>query len=156
MKHPSEKPRRGGRQVVGLLSHAYPTVLRPRKRDFARKCRRQGAAAAIQAAPGSAAHEVDRTTVVRRSRSDDPSSEKTEIGFKKPPKSHSWKKGQSGNPKGRKKGSRNKKTIIISLMEGRLGRKIPDPKKLTAQEALLWKAIQKGPRRRRQGDGFRL
>jgi hypothetical protein len=29
-------------------------------------------------------------------------------------------------------------------MEGRLGRKIPDPKKLTAQEALLWKAIQKG------------
>ena len=29
-------------------------------------------------------------------------------------------------------------------MEGRLGRKIPDPKNLTAQEALLWKAIQKG------------
>jgi shikimate kinase len=29
-------------------------------------------------------------------------------------------------------------------MEGRLGRKIPDPKKLTAQEAMLWKAIQKG------------
>ena len=69
---------------------------------------------------------------------------KTEIGFKKPPKAYSWNKGQSGNPKGRKKGSRNKKTIIIRLMEGRLGRKIPDPKKLTAQEALLWKAIQKG------------
>ena len=77
-------------------------------------------------------------------RSDDPAPEKTEIGFKKPPKAHSWKKGESGNPKGRKKGSRNKKTIIIRLMEGRLGRKIPDPKKLTAQEALLWKAIQKG------------
>ena len=88
--------------------------------------------------------EVGRTKVAKRSRSDDPSPEKTEIGFKKPPKAHSWKKGESGNPKGRKKGSRNKKTIIIRLMEGRLGRKIPDPKKLTAQEALLWKAIQKG------------
>ena len=76
--------------------------------------------------------------------SDDPPPDTTEIGFKKPPKAHSWKKGESGNPKGRKKGSRNKKTIIIRLMEGRLGRKIPDPKKLTAQEALLWKAIQKG------------
>lgn len=59
-------------------------------------------------------------------------------------RSHSWKQGQSGNPKGRKKGSKNKKTIIISLMEGRLGRKIPDMKKLTAHEALLLKAIQKG------------
>ena len=29
-------------------------------------------------------------------------------------------------------------------MEGRLGRKIPDMKKLTAHEALLLKAIQKG------------
>jgi hypothetical protein len=92
----------------------------------------------------SVASEVGRTKVAKRSRSDDPPPEKTEIGFKKPPKAHSWKKGESGNPKGRKKGSRNKKTIIIRLMEGRLGRKIPDPKKLTAQEALLWKAIQKG------------
>jgi hypothetical protein len=88
--------------------------------------------------------EVSRTKIAKRSRSDDPSPEKTKIGFKKPPTAHSWKKGESGNPKGRKKGSRNKKTIIIRLMEGRLGRKIPDPKKLTAQEALLWKAIQKG------------
>lgn len=79
-----------------------------------------------------------------RVRSDDLGSEQTEIGFKKPPKAHSWKKGESGNPKGRKKGSRNKKTVIISLMEGRLGRKIPDPKKLSAQEGMLWKAIQKG------------
>jgi hypothetical protein len=94
--------------------------------------------------PASVAPEVGRTKVAKCSRSHDPPPEKTEIGFKKPPKAHSWKKGESGNPKGRKKGSRNKKTIIIRLMEGRLGRKIPDPKKLTAQEALLWKAIQKG------------
>jgi hypothetical protein len=91
----------------------------------------------------SAADEVTPKTA-RRLRSDDDSSGKAEIGFRMPPKEHSWKKGESGNPKGRKKGIRNKKTIIISLMEGRLGRKIPDMKKLTAHEALLLKAIQKG------------
>jgi len=105
-----------------------------------------GKAPQRQSKPPSAliAREVSRTKLAKRSRSDDPSPKETGIGFKKPPKAHSWKKGESGNPKGRKKGSRNKKTIIIRLMEGRLGRKIPDPKKLTAQEALLWKAIQKG------------
>jgi hypothetical protein len=82
--------------------------------------------------------------VQKRTYSPDAASEKAEIGFKKPPTAYSWRQGQSGNPKGRKKGSKNKKTIIIRLMEGRLGRKIPDPKKLSAQEALLWKAIQKG------------
>ena len=94
--------------------------------------------------PAPAAHQDNASTAVRHSRSDDDSSEASEIGFRKPPKSHSWKQGQSGNPKGRKKGSKNKKTIIIRLMEGRLGRKIPDMKKLTAHEALLLKAIQKG------------
>jgi len=94
--------------------------------------------------PARAAHKVNASTAAKHSRSDDHSSETSQIGFRKPPKSYSWRRGQSGNPKGRKKGSKNKKTIIISLMEGRLGRKIPDPKNLTAQEALLWKAIQKG------------
>jgi hypothetical protein len=94
--------------------------------------------------PVPAAHEVTKSRPARRSRFAEDNSNKADIGFKKPPKAHSWKKGQSGNPKGRTKGSKNKKTVIISLMEGRLGRKIPDPKKLTAQEAMLWKAIQKG------------
>jgi hypothetical protein len=94
--------------------------------------------------PSSVASDIGRTKVANRARSVDPPPEQTDIGFKKPPKAHSWRKGESGNPKGRKKGSRNKKTIIIRLMEGRLGRKIPDPKKLTAQEGMLWKAIQKG------------
>jgi hypothetical protein len=94
--------------------------------------------------PASAARKVNASSAAKHSRSDDHSSETSKIGFRKPPKSYSWRQGQSGNPKGRKKGSKNRKTIIISLMEGRLGRKIPDPKKLTAQEGLLWKAIQKG------------
>ena len=89
-----------------------------------------GKAPQRQSKPPSAliAREVSRTKLAKGSRSDDSSPKETGIGFKKPPKAHSWKKGESGNPKGRKKGSRNKKTIIIRLMEGRLGRKIPDPK----------------------------
>ena len=61
-----------------------------------------------------------------------------------PPDGTKWKHGHSGNPKGRPKGRKNKKTVIVELMEGRLGRKIPDLNKLTAAEGLLLKAIQKG------------
>ena len=35
-----------------------------------------------------------------------------EVGYKKPPTKHRFKKGQSGNPKGRTKGSKNLKTMF--------------------------------------------
>lgn len=61
-----------------------------------------------------------------------------EVGYKKPPKAGQFKPGQSGNPKGRKKGSANLKTDlelelarIISIREG--DREIRMP----AQRALL-------------------
>jgi hypothetical protein len=147
MRRPPEKPRsrrKPGRRT-SVADAGSSTARRAERGEFAPEMP-AGKAPQRQPKPPSTsvASEVGRTKVAKRSRSDDPPPEKTEIGFKKPPKAHSWKKGESGNPKGRKKGSRNKKTIIIRLMEGRLGRKIPDPKKLTAQEALLWKAIQKG------------
>ena len=68
---------------------------------------------------------------------------KSEVGYRKPPKRHQWKKGQSGNRAGRKKGSKNKSTIIIELMEQKLGRKIEDISKLSRLEGMLLKAIQK-------------
>jgi hypothetical protein len=49
----------------------------------------------------------------------------------------------SGNRAGRTRGSKNKRTVIIEMMEAKLGRKIPDPKKLTRYEAMFFKAIQK-------------
>lgn len=64
-------------------------------------------------------------------------------GYKKPPKRHQWQKGESGNRAGRKKGSKNKRTIIIELMEQKLGRKIEDISKLSRYEGMLLKGIQK-------------
>jgi Family of unknown function (DUF5681) len=148
MRRPPENPRsrrEPGHGTSAADGSSPAAARRAESGEFAPDVQ-AGKAPQRQSKPPSAfvALEVSRTKVPKPSHSDNSSSEKTEIGFKKPPKVHSWKKGESGNPKGRKKGSRNKKTIIIRLMEGRLGRKIPDPKKLTAQEALLWKAIQKG------------
>lgn len=40
-----------------------------------------------------------------------------EIGYGKPPKSSQFKKGQSGNPKGRPKGQKNTNTVMRDIME---------------------------------------
>lgn len=59
-------------------------------------------------------------------------------GYKDPPKHTQWRKGQSGNPKGRVKGQKNLKTDLaeemnetIRLNEGGV------PRKLTKQRALV-------------------
>lgn len=54
-----------------------------------------------------------------------------EVGYGKPPVNGRWKKGQSGNSKGRKKGSKNEKNVLRDLMEERL------PGGLTTREALF-------------------
>jgi hypothetical protein len=147
MKHPPNRPPRApSRRPPATPSGGSTKPARPLDSDDLNSGRRTSKERPPQLAKPSVpnAHRIVASSAAKRSRSDDHPAETSEIGFRKPPKSHSWRKGQSGNPKGRKKGSKNKRTIIISLMEGRLGRKIPDPKKLTAQEALLWKAIQRG------------
>jgi hypothetical protein len=81
---------------------------------------------------------------VRLPRTEDPDSAVGDkIGYGKPPQHQKWRKGQSGNPAGRQKGSKNKRTIIVELMEQKLGRKISNPEKLTRHEGVVLKGIQK-------------
>ncbi|AZQ68263.1 hypothetical protein EF888_14635 [Silicimonas algicola] len=55
-----------------------------------------------------------------------------DVGYRKPPAATRFKKGQSGNPKGRPKGSRNISTLIeetlfrkVSIRDERGARKVP-------------------------------
>ncbi len=59
------------------------------------------------------------------------------VGYGKPPKSHQFKKGQSGNPKGRPPTSRNVSTILeetlttmVTICDDGQKRKIPAPEAL--------------------------
>lgn len=62
----------------------------------------------------------------------------TYVGYKNPPKHTQFKPGQSGNPKGRPKKSKNLKTEILELMDQTIiiheGGK---PKQVTGRQALL-------------------
>ncbi|MEH2499837.1 hypothetical protein V1294_006316 [Bradyrhizobium sp. AZCC 1678] len=53
-----------------------------------------------------------------RLRSDDGRDD--EVGYGKPPRSHQFKSGQSGNPKGRPKGSKNESTILKEVLNEKL------------------------------------
>ncbi len=84
-------------------------------------------------------------------RKEDKAMSDDDIGYKKPPKKHQFKPGQSGNKKGRPKGAKNLKTDLmeelgemITIKEG------GKPKKISKQRAVLKslavKAVQGDPR----------
>lgn len=60
-----------------------------------------------------------------------------EVGYAKPPKAHRFKPGQSGNPKGRKKGVKNHATIVKDLMQ----RTVPVPMRGKIRKISLREAI---------------
>ncbi len=49
-----------------------------------------------------------------------PASADYEVGRGKPPRSSQFKPGQSGNPGGRKKGSRNFRTIVLEVLDSEI------------------------------------
>jgi len=69
------------------------------------------------------------------------------VGYRKPPQGSRWRKGQSGNPRGRQKGARNLKTElteelseIIRVKEQGLARTITKQRALI--KAMTAKAVQ--------------
>lgn len=64
------------------------------------------------------------------------------VGYAKPPKKSRFKQGQSGNPRGRPRGSRNVRSIILRLSNRAItvregGRQL----RLPAKEAVIWRII---------------
>ena len=67
-----------------------------------------------------------------------------DTGYKQPPKSTRFKPGQSGNKRGRPKGSRNLKTDLNDLMKKRIAvREDGETRHISRQEAMLLSLFSK-------------
>lgn len=66
-----------------------------------------------------------------------------EVGYKKPPKSTQFKKGQSGNPKGRPRGAKGMNTLIREMMTEKVPvRTANGVKRMTIMETILRKKVE--------------
>ncbi|NNC38725.1 MAG: hypothetical protein HKO02_14800 [Hyphomonadaceae bacterium] len=78
-------------------------------------------------------------------------SESYSVGYKKPPKSRQFKPGQSGNPKGRRKGSKNTATLLTETLDQKItiredGKTKKVPKRKAALMQQVKKAVEGDPR----------
>jgi hypothetical protein len=49
-----------------------------------------------------------------------------DVGYRKPPRQHQFQPGQSGNPKGRPKGSKNESTILREILQHKISIRGPN------------------------------
>lgn len=67
-----------------------------------------------------------------------------DTGYKRPPKTHQFKPGQSGNPRGRPKGTRNLSTDLADISSRRIPiRENGKERRISRQEAVLLSLFNK-------------
>jgi len=67
------------------------------------------------------------------------------VGYANPPRESMWKPGQSGNPKGRPKGTPNFKTDVQATLRALVQvTRDGKPQKLSTQQAVLFRLLEKG------------
>jgi hypothetical protein len=80
-----------------------------------------------------------------------------EVGYGKPPRSHQFKPGESGNPKGRKKGTKNEVTILQELLQHKVTlNERGKARKIILLEAILRKVAEDCLRGNIKSVGFLL
>lgn len=89
--------------------------------------------------------EFDTASSAGSARSSSPGPREYKVGYGKPPKHSRFKPGQSGNPKGRRKGAKAFNTIIKeALLKPVVVRTSNGSKKITSAEALVLRALESG------------
>ncbi len=67
---------------------------------------------------------------------------KDQPGYANPPKEHRFKKGTSGNPRGRPKGSQNASVLLAKRLNKKISLKIDGvPKRMTTLEVILERIV---------------
>lgn len=76
-------------------------------------------------------HSLPRVRLKKRGKRND-------VGYGKPPREHQFKPGQSGNPRGRRKGAKNESTILHELLHRKVTlREGGRARRITVLEAML-------------------
>ncbi len=71
-----------------------------------------------------------------------PPSRSYEVGYGKPPKASRFKPGQSGNPRGRRRGARNKRTILKELLREPMTYTEHGKRKTAPADELIWRQLR--------------
>lgn len=80
-----------------------------------------------------------------------------DVGYGRPPRSHQFKPGQSGNPRGRRKGAKNESTILHELLHRKIAlREAGKSRKVTILEAMLLKFAEDSLRGNTKSAAFLL
>jgi hypothetical protein len=75
---------------------------------------------------------------VPSSSSGQPTDSSSDVGYKKPPRDHQFKPGQSGNPRGRPKGAKSEAGILHALLHRKLNvREGGRTRQITVLEAIM-------------------